>query len=261
MSDPVNCTSFELSTYLRALEEGYLATSYLDTTPSVPLKLNPIASKSYTQGSKTVSFRGFPSLQMSKSSTGDHGGDSLTACVEGSHAKILASPILCQKQMESQEKEADYGPKCEGSLARWNQSMSLWKTRQHSLFGGLTEFLGTWPRWGTMRTGEFWELATPELLIKEREYGLWPTPMKTDGFAVGWCETDVCRRERGETRPSGAHIGSGLKSFRKTGQYLSNGYPNPLLTEWLMGWPSMWTDLQPLATAKFQQWLDSHGTL
>jgi hypothetical protein len=27
----------------------------------------------------------------------------------------------------------------------------------------------------------------------------------------------------------------------------------------LMGWPIGHSDLQPLETAKFQQWLDSHG--
>jgi DNA (cytosine-5)-methyltransferase 1 len=107
--------------------------------------------------------------------------------------------------------------------------------------------------------GEFWALSTPERLTKENGYGFWPTPVKTDGFAVGWCLTSIERKERGETRPSGAHIGSGLKYFRKTGQYLSNGYPNPALTEWLMGWPTSWTDLRPLEMDKFRLWLHSHG--
>jgi hypothetical protein len=39
-----------------------------------------------------------------------------------------------------------------------------------------------------------------------------------------------------------------------------NGPLNPPWVEWLMGWPEGWTDLAPLETAKFQQWLDSHGT-
>lgn len=36
---------------------------------------------------------------------------------------------------------------------------------------------------------------------------------------------------------------------------------NPPWIEWLMGWPIGWTDLRPLATDKFQQWLHSHGGL
>jgi hypothetical protein len=33
----------------------------------------------------------------------------------------------------------------------------------------------------------------------------------------------------------------------------------PLFVEWMMGWPLGWTDLQPLETDKFQQWLHAHG--
>lgn len=35
---------------------------------------------------------------------------------------------------------------------------------------------------------------------------------------------------------------------------------NPEWVEWLMGWPIGWTGLEPLATDKFQQWLNSHLT-
>lgn len=38
-----------------------------------------------------------------------------------------------------------------------------------------------------------------------------------------------------------------------------SGKLNPTWVEWLMGWPMQWTDLQPLATDRFQQWLQSHG--
>jgi hypothetical protein len=37
------------------------------------------------------------------------------------------------------------------------------------------------------------------------------------------------------------------------------GKPSPIAHEWLMGWPIGWTDLKPLETAKFRQWLDQHG--
>jgi hypothetical protein len=37
------------------------------------------------------------------------------------------------------------------------------------------------------------------------------------------------------------------------------GPPNPEWVEWYMGWPIGWTALEPLATDKFQQWLNSHG--
>lgn len=33
----------------------------------------------------------------------------------------------------------------------------------------------------------------------------------------------------------------------------------PELPEWVMGWPIGWTELKPLETDRFQQWLLSHG--
>lgn len=39
----------------------------------------------------------------------------------------------------------------------------------------------------------------------------------------------------------------------------AGGHLNPPWVEWLMGWPIGWTDLKPLAMAKFQRWPRSHG--
>jgi hypothetical protein len=39
----------------------------------------------------------------------------------------------------------------------------------------------------------------------------------------------------------------------------TGGALNPPWVEWLMGWPIGWTDLQPLATGRYQAWLHSHG--
>ena len=96
MSEPINCTLSELSTFLRALGEGFLATSCLDTNPCAPSRSTPIASKSFTKGNKTVSFPGFPSLTMCGPSTEIRGGDSLTLCAEDSPVRILAQPIPMQ---------------------------------------------------------------------------------------------------------------------------------------------------------------------
>jgi hypothetical protein len=38
------------------------------------------------------------------------------------------------------------------------------------------------------------------------------------------------------------------------------GQLNPTWVEWLMGWPLGWTDLKPLETDKYRQWLLSHGS-
>lgn len=36
------------------------------------------------------------------------------------------------------------------------------------------------------------------------------------------------------------------------------GYLNPEFVEYLMAWPTGWSDLQPLAKDKFQSWRRSH---
>ena len=40
----------------------------------------------------------------------------------------------------------------------------------------------------------------------------------------------------------------------------AGGQLNPNWVEWLMGWPIGWTDLEPLETDRFRQWLEKHGT-
>ncbi|EPJ82398.1 hypothetical protein CFT9_15997 [Pseudomonas sp. CFT9] len=41
---------------------------------------------------------------------------------------------------------------------------------------------------------------------------------------------------------------------------LDGGHLNPDLAEWLMGWPTGWTDLKPLATDRFQSWQRAHSS-
>lgn len=40
---------------------------------------------------------------------------------------------------------------------------------------------------------------------------------------------------------------------------LLGGPLNPEWCEWLMGWPLGWTDLNPLGTGRYQQWLQQHS--
>jgi len=68
--------------------------------------------------------------------------------------------------------------------------------------------------------------------------------------------------------------GSGTKSTRRRGRGCKHGlnlrdwfrtffdfvYPPVAVAEYMMQWPEGWTDLKPLETDRFQQWLDLHGT-
>ena len=193
---PVNCTSSELCTFLAGLAEGYLPTYCLDTNQSAPLKSNPIASKSYTHGNKTVSFRGFPSLQMSKSSTASHGAASLTLCAAASRARTsppparapgLAAPAL------------DSGERWHALLVKFDPASCGWKTARCLWEEGLDWSCLTLPRWGSLHDGELWERATLALPTSERESGLSgiPTPTRYDATGKGNLRKDNNAEEGG----------------------------------------------------------------
>ena len=180
MSQPINCTESELFTFLQGLEEGYLPTYFSDTNLSAPSRSNPIASKSFTSGNKTASFRGFPSLRMFKHSTADRGEEKLTSSQGASRAKTSAQP---EKAQALKVQGLECGWRWHESSVKYDPVTSSWKTRQCSLLEGLDEFLETWPKWGMMRDGECWERTTPEHLTSGTESGLWPTPTANEDAA------------------------------------------------------------------------------
>ena len=190
-------------------------------------------------------------------SMGNHGEKKLISYVGDSLAKTLVGPEQEQDGKESMVSKVDYGARCPESFARLDHDSCSWKTAQCSLFGGLEGFSENWPRWGLMLGGECFPLPMLEHDTSEKGYGYWPTPLKTDTFPFAL--DTMMRQERGENRKSGCHIGTSLKWDRRVQPYLDAGHIPTWLHEWLMIWPLGWTALKPLATAKFQQWLNSHG--
>lgn len=172
------------------------------------------------------------------------------------------------------------GQKWRGSLAKYNPSLSLWKTAQRSLLADSDEFLETWPKWGSMRTGECWELTTWAPRIYERGYGLWPTPTAQDNNQVQGIGAAAKHPKRGTT------LGGFVRMFptatagkgwsrnhnraqsndrldytieREAHEYGQIGRLNPEFCEWLMGWPIGWSALKPLAMDKFREWRQQHS--
>ena len=234
-------------TYLRDAGEESSAECFSDIEQSAPWKSNHTAAACYCNGSAIESCRAFRSGTTCEPSMGDRGAESLMSSAAASRAKT--SQLLGVAQ-ESTENGLDCGPKCEGSSARYNPQSRSWKTRQCSLFGGLESFSENWPRWGSMRNGEFWARATPERPTNANESGCWPTPTKTIGpkQSLEAIEAARDRYRRGQSK-----FNPGVTLEAKVG-----GVPNPMFVAWLMGWPLTWTNLQPLETDKFRKWLHSH---
>ena len=92
--------------------------------------------------------------------------------VAGSRENLARTSAPPEKEPESAENEADCGEKWRESLAKYDLDTSSWKIPQCLFQGDLSEYSGTWPRWGTMQNGECWERMPPELCTNGTESGL-----------------------------------------------------------------------------------------
>ena len=226
-------------TYLQEQGEVSLAGCFADIPQYVLLRLNLIAEKSCCSDNETGSYQSSQSGTMSQPLTENHGRGTSMLFAEDSLAKTSA---LLEKAQESTENDLDYGGIWPESFAKYNQSTSLWKTRQLSLFGGLTEFSQTWPQWGIMQDGECLALEVAADQWNASGFGL-PAPTKSMGKR-GWGISNIKPRYSAE-------LEANARLF---------GYkPHPSVLEWSMGWIPTWTRLAPLGMDKFQQWLKSHG--
>ncbi len=250
-------------TFLLDAEAESLAASFSDIPASVLSRLNLIAEKSCCNGSETESCQSSQSGMTCEHSMANHGKEKSMSCVGDFRVRTLAK-LERVETMGSTEREADCGQRWPESLAKWNPLTFSWKTHQCSLFEDSIECLETLPRWGLMRNGELYRQPMQAPPISESEFGYLPTPVAALGkFDAGPAGDFVScfRKMESGIRPSGAAIGSSLRwhpefihEWQRTG-----GELNAQWIEVLMGWPIDWTDLQPLAMAKFQQWLNSHG--
>jgi len=100
-----------------------------------------------------------------------------------------------------------------------------------------------------MQNGELWERQTPGWCIIVNGSGYWPTPTKKN----------ILSRDRVNNGDSHNNLVEVIYEIELRQQRNTAGNLNPELTELLMDWPIRWTDLEPLETGKFQQWLNSHG--
>ena len=284
--EPVNCTASELSTYLQALEAGFLPTFYSDTSPFALSSSIRIASKSWRSGKRMVTFPGFPSLPMSASSTDGPGADLSMSSPGGSPARTSVSPA---KAPESTASDPGYGVTWRGSLARFDPDSRSWKTAQHSLIEDSDECSVTWPRSGMTADGQCYLLPMSERRTVASESGLWQTPVADDSVnrvagkfnsrgepklsaQVLWPTPHGFSPDGRSNGPSGNELGRavnqslawptptsslGTKGGRVTPRKSREGGSlHPDWVELLMGWPKGWTSLDPLESSEMRGWGD-----
>lgn len=142
------------------------------------------------------------------------------------------------------ESEADCGSKCTESSMRFGQDIASLKTLQCWPVADSTGSFGILPRFGLMLDGEYFRQPMLEHATSVRGYGL----QESIGTPI---RSASCR---GEKFIAGGQLLNPYEICKRDG-----GRPKIEWIEHLMGWPTGWTDLEPLEMDKYQQWLSAHG--
>ena len=166
--------------YLQEQGEESSVESYQNIPQYVLSRLNLTQERCCSNDSETESCHISQSGTISEPSMEHHGVEKLTLLPEDFLVKTFPQQ---ERELASRAREADSGERWPGWLAKYDQGLSLWKTPQCSLLEDYIEFSETWPKWGIMHDGAFWELTMSVRHIEESGYGYLPTPTSTDATA------------------------------------------------------------------------------
>ena len=218
--------------FSQALVAEYLAASCSDGEPCAPWSGTPTLLGYCSPAKMTDCLSLFRYGMTCKPLTDDLGRELLMLFRAASHARTSAQPGKAQALTEP---AAACGFTWPGSSAKYDPALSLWRTRQCSLLGDSDEFSGTWPRWGSMRSGEFWEQPPLAPRTSESASGLLPTPL-ADDWKGGLTVNQDSLRNWWHRNGFGKAPSTRRREF----------------WEWMMGWPEGWADLRPQATDRFR---------
>jgi len=259
--------------FSRVLVEGYLEGNSLGGEQFAPLSGNNTPQAYLCNGKTTSSFRLSRFGMTLEPLTENLGEDLLTWFREDSLAKILAPQV---KEQVSTESEVQCGSTCSESSKKSNHLTALLRTPLTFVLKDLSPSSKDLPKQGIMRRGVCYPLKTVEPITNGSECGLLekellPTPTCTaNQLAPSMTKHKGCRALQALLpTPVIAGLNGGAGSRTLLQKYNSEmlltqgrclgGRPHPNFTEWMMGWPSGWTDLKPLETGKCLNALPQHG--
>jgi hypothetical protein len=216
--------------YSRALVEEYSAATCSDGAQFAPLS-GSHTPQAYLPSDRMTAFSRPSRFGMTFAPlTGNHGAELLTWFLEASRARTSA---LQDTEKVLTESAQACGEKWRELLVKFDHDSCSWKTHRSLWEEALSECWLTLPRWGSMQDGVLLERATPALHTRGSASGWWRTPTA----AIQNPKSSV--KKLAGRKPSDPQVGLADQI---------GGIPNPLWTEWLMGWPLGWTDLKPLET-------------
>jgi len=228
-------------TYLQAEGAESSAECLRDIPLAAPSRSIPSAENSSSSVNAMESSHGSLCGMTCEPSTAPNGKAAPTWYLAASRARTYQPQ---EKVQESTVRKAASGEKWPESLAKFDLASCSWKTHPCLFSEDLPWSSVILPRWGIMRDGECWEQTPPDFLTVVNASGcLLPTPSGVNG---------------GNNNTMGRVDEWGGSSNPLRGTVI--GYLClPEFEELVMGWPVTWTAPMPLETARFQQWLASHG--
>jgi hypothetical protein len=226
--------------YSRALVEEYSVGTFLDGAQSALWSTTHTPRPSWLPAKTTdvccLSRSGMTFAPLTET----HGEAVLMSFLEAFPAKTSAPQ---EKAQDLTAQDLDCGWKWPESWVKYDHRLSLWRTRQHSLLGGLEEFSETWPIWGSMRNGECWGRQTLALILTGNGSGFWPAPARID--------EDFCRMTVKSASMEGHQAHMTTELIRRYGQR----FPLPSFGEGMIGFPIGWIKAgDALGIASLQSW-------
>jgi len=181
-------------------------------------------------------------------SSGSAASGIILSSQEDFRVRILA---LQDAVAASPEQSHPCGSRWRALSPKFNRQMYLSKTRRLSSPEDLSTSYLHWPRWGMMQNGVCWALDISTIRLSGSVYGCWGNVTKQMGkdFRYNKSKESLLKATYGAKKSSLV-----CRMLRDL-----DLWPTVTLVETLMGWPELWTALQPLATDKYQQWQLSHG--
>jgi len=173
------------------------------------------------------------------------------------------------------------GGNTSGSFAQFDPDTQSWKTYQRSFGGDFVRYSEPLPKTGTMRNGKLYPQRRLVPRTLENDSFLWPTPAAWDATPrevpddAYVTETGTVRARYGENHSSNLGLQGTVKALEQLptptaqdaknstlppsqagrdtipGHLVDEGYSgelNPKWVEWLMGFPTGWTELEDSET-------------
>ena len=233
-----------------------LAASSLDCdAPSQDLKLYVLSNGKPTP--QPYSWRGWKNKPwsqplfgtISQPSTAKRGVAKWISSQQASPVSRLASPASKKARTTSGGSGTTLGE----SFAKYDRASCAWKTYPALFAEVFPTSSQTWPSSGGMQNGVCSQRPAAERRISDA------------GSSCSLPTPSACSYGAQKSPSKGAAVRPSLETMARNALWPNNQFDpgplNPAWVEWLMGFPTGWTDCTPLGTESFREWQREHSEL